>query len=59
MMRSITILAIAALVAAVLGFWGILGAFTASMIVLFWVALALLVTTMLVAALGGGGEAYR
>jgi uncharacterized membrane protein YtjA (UPF0391 family) len=58
MMSTLGILLAIAIVAGVLGFWGVLGAFTTAAIVIFWLALALLMTSALVGA-AGGRESFR
>jgi hypothetical protein len=59
MMTAMGILLAVIVIAGFLGFWGLVGAFTAALVVIFWLALALLMTAGLVAALGVGGEAFR
>jgi uncharacterized membrane protein YtjA (UPF0391 family) len=58
MMSTLGILLAIAIVAGVLGFGGVLGAFTTAAIVIFWLALALLMTSALVGA-AGGRESFR
>lgn len=59
MIMALGILLAVIVVAGFLGFWGVVGAFTTALVVIFWLALALLMTTGLVAALGVVGEAFR
>jgi hypothetical protein len=60
MVRTILgILLAVIVVAGVLGFVGLVGAFTPSILVIFWLGIALLILGSLVAALGGGSEALR
>ena len=59
MQTAIGILLAVLVIAGFLGFWGVVGGFSTALLVIFWLALALLMTAGLVAVLGVGGEAFR